>query len=135
MYVHGLQLEQLRQEFSQQPPNLQYPSYYTVPFHSYDDGNLNWQVRLFANPACPWLLVPCSVICGGLMLSSVSSTAHRHKLCPASVLCWTLGHLQAALVALQVARSYQDKLQWRNVPTSTGRWGTCIQQDELQWFN
>jgi len=40
-----LQLQQLCQEFSQQPhPGLQYPSYYTVPFHSYDDGNLNWQV-------------------------------------------------------------------------------------------
>jgi hypothetical protein len=62
-----LQLQQLCQEFSQQPhPNLQYPSYYTVPFHSYDDGNLNWQVRpatknrrraLHKEPLLPWQCV------------------------------------------------------------------------------
>lgn len=40
------QLQQLKQEFEQQPrPNLPYPDYYTVPFHAYDEGNLNWQVR------------------------------------------------------------------------------------------
>lgn len=39
------QLQQLKQQFEQQPhPNLAYPSYYTVPFHAYDEGNLNWQV-------------------------------------------------------------------------------------------
>jgi hypothetical protein len=40
-----LQLQQLQQEFEQLPhPNMQYPDYYTVPFHAYDEGNLNWQV-------------------------------------------------------------------------------------------
>lgn len=40
------QLQQLQQEFEQLPrPNLAYPAYYTVPFHAYDEGNLNWQVR------------------------------------------------------------------------------------------
>jgi hypothetical protein len=51
-----LQLEQLRQEFSQQPPNLQYPSYYTVPFHSYDYGNLNWQVGHCRQPPATYSL-------------------------------------------------------------------------------
>jgi hypothetical protein len=42
-----LQLQQLQQEFEQLPhPNMQYPDYYTVPFHAYDEGNLNWQVGL-----------------------------------------------------------------------------------------
>lgn len=46
------QLQQLCQQFSQQPqPNLQYPAYYTVPFHSYDDGNLNWQAAFEVEPA------------------------------------------------------------------------------------
>lgn len=46
------ELQQLCQEFSQQPhPGLQYPSYYTVPFHSYDDGNLNWQAAYEVEPA------------------------------------------------------------------------------------
>jgi hypothetical protein len=43
------QLQQLKQQFEQQPhPNLAYPSYYTVPFHAYDEGNLNWQVSEWA---------------------------------------------------------------------------------------
>ncbi|WIA18673.1 hypothetical protein OEZ85_003377 [Tetradesmus obliquus] len=47
-----LQLQQLCQEFSQQPhPGLQYPSYYTVPFHAYGEGNLCWQAAYEVEPA------------------------------------------------------------------------------------
>ncbi|KAF6254312.1 S-adenosyl-L-methionine-dependent methyltransferase [Scenedesmus sp. NREL 46B-D3] len=50
------ELQQLFQEFSQQPhPNLQYPSYYTMPFHAYEDGNLNWQRR---SQCCGWQCKP-----------------------------------------------------------------------------
>jgi len=45
-HLAALQLQQLQQEFEQLPrPNLAYPAYYTMPFHAYDEGNLNWQVR------------------------------------------------------------------------------------------
>lgn len=47
-----LQLQQLFNEFSQQPHrDLKYPSYYTVPFHSYDNGNLSWQAAFEVEPA------------------------------------------------------------------------------------
>lgn len=46
------ELQQLQQEFEQQPrPNLAYPDYYTVPFHAYDEGNLNWQAAYEVEPA------------------------------------------------------------------------------------
>ncbi len=32
-------------------PNLQYPSYYNVPFHAYDAGNLCWLAAFEAEPA------------------------------------------------------------------------------------
>ncbi|PRW56637.1 Methyltransferase type 11 [Chlorella sorokiniana] len=31
--------------------SVQYPSYYTVPFHGYDDGNLNWLAAFEVEPA------------------------------------------------------------------------------------
>lgn len=46
------QLQQLAAEFESQPSGgLSYPSYYTVPFHSYDDGNLNWLAAYEVEPA------------------------------------------------------------------------------------
>eukprot|EP00879_Flechtneria_rotunda_P013834 GHRR01014448.1.p1 GENE.GHRR01014448.1~~GHRR01014448.1.p1 ORF type:complete len:205 (+),score=45.22 GHRR01014448.1:179-793(+) len=46
------ELQQLHDEFSRQPsPDLQYPPYYTVPFHSYEQGNLNWLAAYEVEPA------------------------------------------------------------------------------------
>eukprot|EP00775_Hariotina_reticulata_P012315 gene12315-12451_t len=46
------ELQQLACDFEQQPYHgLQYPSYYTVPFHSYDEGNLCWQAAYEVEPA------------------------------------------------------------------------------------
>lgn len=30
-------------------PSVIYPAYYTVPFHGYDQGNLNWQAAFEVN--------------------------------------------------------------------------------------
>ncbi|KAF8064673.1 hypothetical protein HT031_003475 [Scenedesmus sp. PABB004] len=45
------ELQRLCDEFAARPPGLTYPAYYTVPFHSYDDGNLNWQAAYEVEPA------------------------------------------------------------------------------------
>ena len=37
-------------------PDLEYPSYYTQPFHAYDEGNLCWQAAFQVPPLhCPTL--------------------------------------------------------------------------------
>eukprot|EP00890_Picochlorum_soloecismus_P004900 jgi/Picsp_1/5410/NSC_02769-R1_cmv 1a interacting protein 1 len=42
----------LGQLYSQvQDPNVQFPSYYTVAFHGYDSGNLNWLAAFEVEPA------------------------------------------------------------------------------------
>ena len=46
-----LQLALLCEEFSRQPPGTSYPDYYTVPFHAYDEGNLNWLAAYEVEPA------------------------------------------------------------------------------------
>jgi hypothetical protein len=33
-------------------PDMQYPPYYTVPFHAYDHGNLSWDAALEVEMAC-----------------------------------------------------------------------------------
>jgi ubiquinone/menaquinone biosynthesis C-methylase UbiE len=43
------QLEAIATELTD--PNLQYPSYYNVPFHAYDAGNLCWLAAFEAEPA------------------------------------------------------------------------------------
>ena len=35
-----MQVFQIKEEIENK--DLQYPDYYTVPFHGYDEGNLNW---------------------------------------------------------------------------------------------
>lgn len=42
-------LEELRAESTNQ--TLEYPDYYTQPFHGYDEGNLNWEAACEGEPA------------------------------------------------------------------------------------
>lgn len=53
--VRGLEaqlpeLERIKREM-ERPELKPYPGYYTVPFHAYDEGNLNWQAAFECEPA------------------------------------------------------------------------------------
>lgn len=44
-----LRIEELRKESTDY--TMEYPSYFTQPFHGYEDGNLNWDAALECEPA------------------------------------------------------------------------------------
>lgn len=45
-------LEKYFNQINAEAPNVVYPDYFTVPFHAYDEGNLNWLAAEEVESAC-----------------------------------------------------------------------------------